>query len=157
MSNPNRIAVMYSYGPHFIPAIRLLRQQYPDSRLTALIPPAFPQEPIASLVDEILVSVPEPGAHRSLPDMYRLLHSIRGGRYDMLVLLFDSLKLRMIASASNAATVYCFTVDGRLAPLTTPLYRSLLDTSWRVLYGHILYYKIWWHIRLHPIRSEKKK
>ena len=145
------ICAFYSYGPHYIRLLKYLRAQYPEARLTALVPPSYPHEPLAPLVDDIAVTDQE---RYGLRTVFSLLRPIRREKYGMFVVLFDSPKLRMVGALSGARSRYCFTVDGRFTPLRLALLRTLLGRLYHHIRGRLLYARIHYVVYHHPVSTD---
>ncbi len=155
MTKQYRIGLMYSYGPHFKQAARMLRARYPDSRITALLPPGYPEAVIRDVVDDIIVCAPEPERGKTPGQAWRLIRILRRERYDILVVLFDSLKLQLIASLSGAGECCCYHLDHRYHPLRLSLFGAVAAGVTRQVRGRLRYMRIWWHVYRHPICPPK--
>ncbi|HDP35382.1 MAG TPA: hypothetical protein ENN29_09765 [Candidatus Hydrogenedentes bacterium] len=152
-----QVGVMYSYGPHFLKAVESAANNFPDATITALVPTNYPAERLTSYGAQIRCCVPEPGAARSVGAVIRTLCAVRRGKYDVFVVLFPSVKLRVLAAASGAARRYCFGLDNNLAELKGNPMRILCEQVARRIKGQLLYWKIWMHIRLTPISESKEE
>ncbi len=152
MTEQHRIGLLYSYGPHFKQAARALRTRYPGSRITALLPPGYPEAVIRDVVDDIIICAPEPEYGKTPGQAWRLIKTLRRERYDVLVVLFDSLKLQLIAAMSGAGERCCHHLDNRYEPLRLSLFGAIAAGLVRHVRGRLRYMRIWWHVYRHPIR-----
>lgn len=138
MHTPERICAVYSRGPHFVRMLKRLRAEYPDEILVAALPTTFPVQAIAGLADETLALPPAPKAGA----VRHALHTIgllRKARCSHIVIMFDSPRLNILARLSGASKRWCYPVDGRLKPLTQPLFRVLAAPAWLRLRGEMDY------------------
>jgi ADP-heptose:LPS heptosyltransferase len=159
------IGVFYSRGPHFRRALKHVRGAYPEASITALVPPAYPAESIAGLANKVVVTV---RAERTLSTFLSIIGQIRSNRYDLLVTMFDSPRLRVLSHLSRARFRYCFTPDGRyfaqgdpipsespdkdkLRTVNRSLIRSLVTSLKAQLFGWILYHYIRYIVRHRPV------
>lgn len=154
MTNIKNICVFYSHGPHFGRTLKKVRKDYPQAQITAMVPPEFPAEALEGLANRMVhtkdasYSIKEPGK------VMALIKQIRRGNYDLFVTLFESPKLRILASRSGACERYCSSVDGRFFPLRGLLLNHILLQCWRNIKGRIRYRYICWVIRTQPIQKK---
>lgn len=135
---PERICAFYSKGPHFVRMLKRLRAEYPDEIIVAAIPAEFPFAVIEELADET-IRFPETTGGASLAESLRILRELRRTRCSHIVVMFDSPRLNLLARLSGAAKRWCFSVDGRLRPLSQPLLRLILAPVWLRLCGQVDY------------------
>ncbi len=151
-----RICALYSHGPHYARALQHLRRTYPEAVVTALVPPGFPTEPLEGIAHKRLDMPAEAVSRRGLAALRALAPVLRRGRYDLFVVMFDSFRLRVVASLSGARERRCFTADGRFIPLRLSLLRLLAGMAWRNARGRITYWRIR-HIVYHqPVNREDR-
>lgn len=90
------------------PALSLLKKQYPDSKITVLVPPYT--EPMAKLcpwIDNVLLD----DQHKSLfSDVLTLTHKIRKNNFDISISLFTETR--------TAAATFLSRIPCRIAPAT---------------------------------------
>ena len=135
---PERICAFYSKGPHFVRMLKRLRAEYPDEIIVAAIPADFPFAVIEDLIDET-IRFPEAAGGASLAESLRNVRELRRTRCSHIVVMFDSPRLNLLARLSGATKRWCFSVDGRLRPLSLPLARILLAPIWLRLCGQVDY------------------
>jgi ADP-heptose:LPS heptosyltransferase len=90
------------------PAFQLLKKQYPNANITALVPPYT--QPLAELcpwIDDIIVD--QPGA-RSLRDIFRLAKTIKLQHFDASISLFSQ--------TGTAAALFLAGIKQRIGPAT---------------------------------------
>lgn len=153
MTEPQRIGLLYSYGPHFKKVALSLRARYPSSHITALLPPGYPEAAIRDIVDGLRFCAPTPGARRSPAQAWRLLKVLRLERYDMLVVIYDSPKLQAVAALSGAHQCYCFGLDNRSYPLRLNLCGAIFSGIVRAVRGRIRYAYIWLQVYCRPVKT----
>ena len=144
MDGPKRIGLFYSLGPHFGRALRQVRAAHPHARITALVPPGFPKAMLEH-ADDCLTVPPPPHGLRNAAALARVL---REQRFDRLVVLFDSPRLRVLARLSGARERWCCGPDGRHAALEGGVLGALLRGLGRKVRGHLTWARIWLEIRL---------
>lgn len=136
------VCAFYSHGPHFLRVLRKLRMAHPRARIVAVVPPAFPEPPIAPLVDAIVHTAGTAYTLRDPRPLVRLLRQLRAQRFTHFVTLFDSTRLRLIARASGAPHRLCHTPDGRIVDLRRNLLLQALHVLVRNAKGRVLLWKI---------------
>lgn len=134
---PERICAFYSKGPQFVRMLKRLRAEYPDEIIVAAIPAEFPFSAIEGLADET-IRFPEAGG-ASLSANLRVVRALRQSRSSHIVVMFDSPRLNLVARLSGASKRWCFSVDGRLRPLSQPLAHVILAPTWLRLCGQVDY------------------
>ncbi|MBI1318660.1 MAG: hypothetical protein GC168_06895 [Candidatus Hydrogenedens sp.] len=147
MNTKPRIAAMYSRGTHYPRLLRFLRNEYPGCELTAVVPPAYPERLLEGQCDRILRTEREQYGLRDLRAILTLLSTLRAERFDALVVMFNSVKLRLLASGAGAASAYVFTADRRFFPVTLSLLGEAWDYLARNLRGRITYAYIAWVVK----------
>jgi len=140
MSGAKHIAVLYSRGPHFTRALQALRKTHPGATLTAIVPAEYGNKEALDGVADAVVAT-SGGA-------MEVLRTIRNGRYDVFVVLFDSPKLRLLASLSGARECMCCETDGYLTPLVESPPGVVVSIGLARLRGHITYVRLWILVRI---------
>ena len=135
---PERICAFYSKGPHFVRMLKRLRAEYPDEIIVAALPAEFPFDVIEGLVDETL-RFPETAGGASLAGSLQIVRELRKTKCSHMVVMFDSPRLNLLARLSGASKRWCYSVDGRLRPLSQPLTRLMLAPAWLRLCGQMDY------------------
>jgi hypothetical protein len=134
---PERICAFYSKGPQFVRMLKRLRAEYPDEIIVAALPAEFPFAVIEGLADET-IRFPEAGG-ASLGGSVRIVRELRRTQCSHIVVMFDSPRLNLLARLSGATKRWCFSVDGRLRPLSQPLAHLILAPVWLRLCGQVDY------------------
>jgi hypothetical protein len=137
---PERICAFYSKGPHFVRMLKRLRAEYPDEIIVAAIPADFPIEVIERLADET-IRFPETAGGASLAGSLQIVRELRKTKCSHMVVMFDSPRLNLLARLSGASKRWCYSVDGRLRPLSQPLTRLMLAPAWLRLCGQMDYHR----------------
>lgn len=135
---PERICAFYSKGPHFVRMLKRLRAEYPDEIIVAALPADFPFDVIEGLVDETL-RIPVAAGGTSTAGSLRVVRELRKTKCSHIVVMFDSPRLNLLARLSGASKRWCFSVDGRLRPLSQSLMRLILAPVWLRLCGQMDY------------------
>ena len=143
MNNPSRIGILYSYAPHFTRAVQYVRTAYPDAHLIAFVPTSLPEEAVSAYTDEQIVCVPEPQSSKTLHQIIHLIREIRNQQLDTLVVLFKSVKLQAVATASGAKETCHYDLHGNLRSIHLQPVRSLFSAITRRIIGEIRYRRIW--------------
>lgn len=153
MKETLRIGVLYSRGPHFTRALQQLREAHPQARITAIVPPEYPREALQTLADTVVVSAQNAQAGRSLKTAVSVVRQIRAGRFDRFVVMFDSLRLRLLAAASGATERACHTADGRILSLSRNPMPALARACARNVRGRCRYAYIRWVVYHRPVEK----
>jgi len=153
MSTPLRICAFYSRGPHYQRLLKKLRVEHPDAVIHAVVPPTFPAEVLHEVVDEVIQTEQAQWSLRELGALGRLLSVLRGARYDLFVVMFDSPKLRILAALSGARKRQLFTIDGRMVPLRLALVRQSLGALGRNVRGRLLYAYLHYVVYTKPVQK----
>jgi ADP-heptose:LPS heptosyltransferase len=148
-----RICLFYSHGPHYTRVLKELRKQYPEAFITALVPKSYPRTHLEGLADQVQETAEQAYGLRNLSGLRRLLSQIRAGHYDHFVVLFDSPKLRLLASRTGIPRRSCHTVDGRQFELERGIIPLLLKTVYRNIRGRIRYAYIRYIVSHRPINK----
>lgn len=151
MNRIDRVCAYYSRGPHFARNLKTLRQRHPDARIVAVVPPDYPADALAGFADAVEpVGLPADG-RRDLRAMLRLARHLRAGRHDLFVVMFDSPKLRLLATLSGARRRECLTIDGRCFPVRFAPLAQFFDAAIRRAWGHLVYARIWFVVRFFKV------
>jgi hypothetical protein len=151
VSKIERICAYYSRGPHFVRNLKTLRQAHPDAHLTAIVPPDYPVESLGDRADTVEpLGLPADG-RRDTRAVLRLARHLRAGRHDLFVVMFDSPKLRLLASLSGARRAECLTIDGRRFPVRFAPVAQFLGGLWRRARGNLTYARVWLVVRFRKV------
>ncbi len=150
MSDVNTICAFYSRGPHYVRMLKYLREAYPAARITAMVPPAYPREFIEGLADEL---VETPASRQGVAAVLGVIRQLRAQRFGLIAVMFDSPRLRLLASGSGASQRYCYSADGRFLPLKRRWIPFLLNEAMRRVHGHITYAYLHYVVHHRPVRK----
>ena len=154
MSDRERICVFYTVPEQYDSILKALRRKHPDSHITAIVPTAYVDASVvAPLVDE---------AVRPRYDRYpaylpwRIVHlvrTLRRGNYDHFVVIFESVKLQLLAAMSGAKKSSCWALHGRVVPLETNVLKVAWSFVWRMpaCWGRIL--RVWFSVYIRRANS----
>ncbi len=148
MRETKTIGALYSKGPHFLRMLAYLRKEHPSARLIALVPEGYPVEVLQAACDEVLVIAT---GSRSLGGLRKLLGPLREARFDLLVVMFHSPRLRIVAALSAAREARCYTADNRIFPVSLRFASDTVQWLLRNARGRITYWRIWWIIRTQKV------
>jgi hypothetical protein len=157
VDQPRSIGVFYSRGPHYARGLRFLRGRYPEAAIAAITPPGYPPEALAGIPDRHVETGRSVYPAGDVSGLAALLRMLRGGRYDMFVVLFPSVKLRMLAALSGARVTYCYGPDGRFLPLRFSPFRLLKEWLARRVLGYVTYTRIWFIVHFQHVRMPGDK
>ena len=144
----DKICAYYSHGPHFLPMLDYLRAHFPGAAIVAFVPPNYP----AAVLDERADSVVVVEKSTSLPQLLTLRRLIRAQQYQLLVVMFDSPRLRLLAAGSDVPHCYCYGPNRRYLPLERGLVRQLVRGLNRQVCGRIRYAYIWCVVHYRPVK-----
>lgn len=153
MNEPTNICAFYSRGPHFLRLLKHLRTQHPQARITAVVPPAFPAEAALGVATQVIKTQQAQWTLAHQRDLRKLVGVLRGGKYDLFVVMFDSPKLRVLAALSGARARHCYTIDGRYFPLRLALFRQLGSNLARSIRGRLLYAYLHFVVYCRPVQK----
>ncbi len=153
MNTPENICAFYSRGPHFLRTLKFLRTLHPNARITAVVPPSFPAEAALAVANQVIKTQHAQWSLREQRALRKLVRVLREGRYDLFVTMFDSPKLRVLATLSGAKIRQCYTIDGRYVPLRLALGRQLVSSISRNVRGRILYAYLHYQVYCRPVQK----
>jgi len=144
MSGKPRIAAFYSRGTHYPRLLRFLREEYPGCELTAVVPPAYPERLLEGACDRVIRTAREHYGAGDASELWTLVTQVRAERYDAFLVMFPSVKLRLLAKGAGAASAYVYTADRRFLPVTfNPIAEAadylLLNLRGRLTYAWIAF------------------
>lgn len=152
MKNPEHICVFFSIGNDFPKVVRTVRARNPEARITAMAPPNFPMENVAA--DEVVRMEIQRYRPWHVARLRRLARLLKSGRYDRFVVLFPSIKLKMLAILSGAPRCECWGVDGRVRTLDRSIWRSFAGEIPPRLRGMRQFLAVWVQT-LRPVKKHK--
>lgn len=153
MKVPQNICAFYSRGPHYLRMLKFLRTLHPEAKITAVVPPSFPAEAALGIANQVIKTQHAQWSLRQHRELRRLVHVLREGRYDLFVTMFDSPKLRILATLSGAPLRQCYTIDGRYQPLRLALVRHFAGTLARNVRGRLLYAYLYYNVHFRPVQK----
>lgn len=154
MNAIKRICAFYSRGPHYVRMLKHLRTTYPEATITAMVPPGYPDEPLAGLAHKRVETGQGKYTLRDIRAFRILLHQIHSGHYDLLAVMFATPRLRWLARLSGIPERYSYTPDGRFAPLKGSLLRSLGGAACRNLRGRLRYAYLYYVVHFQHVERK---
>jgi hypothetical protein len=154
-----RVALFYSVGPHFRRALDRVREEFATAdAITSIVPPGLPGDAVIGVLrEDVLVTERSHYTPRDLRPLLGLLRHIRSRRFDVFVVMFDSLQLRLFAALSGAPQRMVCLPQGALLPLRGNVATILFAEGARRIRGRIRYTAIWLAIRLRPVRTSNRR
>ena len=149
-----RVCVFYSVGQEYDSILRSIRSQFPNAELTALVPSAYlDTDAIAPLVDKVIRTRYTRYALHQPWRTFDLVNELRAADYDRFIVIFDSVKLRILAAMSHARACCCWALHGRIIPLETNVPHVLWDIARQIPGGWYRYLNVWFNV--HFARATK--
>ena len=90
---------------------------------------------------------------RDVAACLRLVRTLRGGRYTLFIILFDSLRLRVLARLSRCARCAVYTSGGSTTDIRQSVLGLLATEAGRRMVGIITFVGVWLAVHLLPVRS----
>ena len=139
MSGKPRIAAFYSRGTHYPRLLNFLRGEYPGCELTAVVPPGYPGRLLEGACDRVLRTGREQYGALDAKALLALASVLRAERFDAFVVMFPSLKLRLLAKGAGAASAYVYTADRRFLPVRYNPVAEAAEFVYRNARGRLTY------------------
>jgi ADP-heptose:LPS heptosyltransferase len=139
MSAKPRIAAFYSRGTHYPRLLRFLREEYPGCELTAVVPPGYPERLLEGACDRVVRTARDHYGAGDTGELMTLVSQLRAERYDAFVVMFPSIKLRLLAKGAGAASAYIYTADRRFLPVAFNPIAEATDYLLRNIRGRLTY------------------
>lgn len=137
MSEPKKIAALYSHGPHFPRLLHHLRAAHPGAAIVALAPADYPAERLAGAADATIPLEGPPEAQRGWRALQQVRRILRQTNCDMIAVMFDSPRLRLLCALSGVPLRYCLTPDGRYFRVRLGIAPALAAMLYRPLIGNL--------------------
>ena len=151
MNHSERVCVFFSVGNDFAKVVRTVRARCPAARITAMAPPDFPMDGVVA--DDVVRMEVQRYRPWQVGRLRRLARQLRAGRYDRFVVLFPSVKLKMLVSLSGAPQCECWGVDGRVRRLDPGFWGNFSGELPRRLRGFWQFLDVWAQTLLRPVRK----
>ena len=120
------------------------------------MPKGYPAESLARLADHVLAVPKASYGWRDLRAIRALRKKLRAHGFEIIVVMFPSVKLRLFALATGIRQRFCYTVDGRFEPLRGTGLTLIAGAFYRNIRGRLLYAYIR-HIVYHrPVEPKQK-
>ncbi|MEW6427170.1 MAG: lipopolysaccharide heptosyltransferase II [Thermodesulfobacteriota bacterium] len=117
-----------------LPAVRSIRQNYPEARITVLAQPWVADIFAADLHVDRVILYEKKGRHRGIGGMLRLARELAPQRFDGVILLQNAFEAALIARLAGIPVIAGYSRDGRRPLLTHPV--KLSDEIRRVHQVH---------------------
>lgn len=120
MSNPERIGILFNETQEAALLLKGARRRHPDAHLVAILSPrAAAQFPARDLVDEIVKVELSPLRLLIKGAFSQMVKTLRAQRFDLLVLRFPTLKLRLLAAMIAPMRCEIWLAGGVIVPTPT--------------------------------------
>lgn len=144
MNGPQRIGVFYSIKHAFENVLIAARGQYPDARITAIVPRGYAMsEKERALVDDVVETDSEKYRITDLGGFFGLVRLVRRGNYDVFIVLFLSIRHRVIAAASGAPRCESWALDGQRRRLASSVPGAVFEWLLTLASGQLAYARAW--------------
>ena len=100
------------------PAVRTIRENFPDAEITMLAQPWMADVFAASPHVDKIIHYEKKGLHRGLSGMFRLARLLRGKQFDMAILLQNAFEAAFVARLAGIPVRAGYRRDGRSLLLT---------------------------------------
>lgn len=117
-----------------LPAVRSIRKNYQEARITVLAQPWVADIFAADPHIDGVIHYEKKGRHRGIPGMLRLARELELHRFDAAILLQNAFEAALIARLARIPVVAGYSRDGRRPLLTHPV--TLTDSIRRVHQVH---------------------
>jgi len=159
MNHRPNVCVYYSEGPNFGARLRAVRKRFPNARVCAMAPPARSlTDEEQDLVDEVICTAHDHYSPLHLQACWSLVRRIRRARFDVFVVMFDSLQLNLLTGLSRARRAECWDSEGRIFQLPHSLPAAILRVASRPVLGRTKWawiQTITWCARSRPSHPDK--
>jgi hypothetical protein len=119
-----------------------------------MVPSAYlDTDAIAPLVDKVIKTRYTRYALHQPWRTLDLVKELRKGNYYRFIVIFDSVKLRILAAMSHAPACCCWALHGRVIPLETNVPHVLWDIARQIPRGWFRYLRVWLNVYL--VRATK--
>lgn len=157
MNHPPRVCVFCSVEKRFEPFYRTVRQHYPDAHVVVILRNGIQlTEAERDLVDKVQELELQSFSLTRFGGLIRMVRRLREGKYDQLIVLFDSLKLRVLSAFSGATRCSVWKEDGRMVIIPASLLRSMSQIARLRAIGYWKLSRVWLSSRLLPVRPRAK-
>lgn len=154
MTRADRIGVFFNKGRNLADVLRVVRGEYPGANVCAIVPRSYSvTEQESALVQETACVERARYGLRDMGALGRLIGQLRKRRYDVLVIMFDTPKVRLLGAVSGARTVRYCRLDGRLVPVRKSILGILGSVTARRTIGGVVYVGVWLAVRLLRTRT----
>jgi hypothetical protein len=125
-----KLGIFFSPGQEFHKLLANVRKQRPSAEIIAIVPKSYVMsDEEMECVDRALHRAYDNFPPRRPIRVSRLIRSLRAEGFMEFVVLFDTFKLRSLASLSGADRCYCWASYGKVEPLESSFARAAASTS----------------------------
>jgi len=154
VSEPKHICAFYSHGPHFVRLLKRVRAEEPGARITAVVPPGFPQDALAGLANRMVFTQRARYRAYDIIALISLVYLLRHEVFDGFYVMFDTAKLRLLAISSGAPQRFAFGPDGQLRRLRALGAGAMIAGLGRRVRGTARYLYILYIVYRYPVETK---
>lgn len=131
MSRVERVCLFCSVPEGNGPLLQGVRDYFPHAHVIGLVRPDAKITPKQrAYANEMLETTGSAFSARRISGLIELTRNLRALKCDHLIVMFDSLKLRIFCVLSGARSAECWRPDGKIVVLPTNLLLTLLQLAW---------------------------
>ncbi len=158
MSEHEKVVIFLNHPDTLPEVIEVLRARHPNVHVAAVLPGNHPLTPSQlSAADEVVVCDFPSFSPRHLGGIKRLLKSLRAREIDLLLLQYESLKLRVFGALVQPKECVSWLSNGQMYPLSTSLLATLADLAVCRFRGYGTLLWVLFQAHCAPVRPEAKK
>ncbi len=147
MSDAERIGILFNETQDAALLLKGARRRHPDAHLVAVLSPrAAAQFPARNIVDEIVEVELSPLRLLIKGAFFHMIEVLRGQRFDLLVLRFPTLKLRLLAALIAPLCCEIWLASGVIVPTPTTFNAAAREYFQRRFAGVKMMARIWCNV-----------
>lgn len=149
MNEHPSIGVYYALNHRYGDVLKAVRRYYPNSKVTAVIPKGHVlNEDERVYVDAVIETELAQYTKFRIAALWRLMSLVHAQRYDLFIVLFVSIRHRLIAGYSGAGRCEGWTIDGYTVPMGNTLWQVPREIVGGAVRGWFGYWRIWFNVHL---------
>jgi len=159
MTTPQQIGILFNVTEKSAQLLAGVRRQYPEARIVAVVPVRAQLSPAdMEGADEVLPVELSPPRLLLKGSLFKVARQLREHRFDLFILRFGTLKLRLLAGLVAPVRCELWLIGGIIAPVEVggivSSVREYLRCRWA---GRRTVLKAWWITRFERVRSPWQK
>ena len=138
-----KLGIFFSPGQEFQKLLASVRERRPSAEIIVIVPKSYVLSgEEMKFVDRVLNTSHDNFPPRRPIRIWGLVRALRAEGFDEFVVLFDTFKLRSLASLSGAARCCCWAAWGKVDPLESSFAKSALTTLFQFARAWLRYAKV---------------